>query len=91
MFELLLLGSEAVGTIGEIRHLVARLLLLHVLQRLVGGTHRLGGALRIGRGLTGVLLPAGRGITHGALRLLDLAHYVIELALLTLAETTLGT
>jgi hypothetical protein len=90
LFELLLLRSKAVGTIGEIRHLVARLLLLHVLERLIGGAHSLGRALRIGRRLAGILLPAGRGITHGALRLLDLAHHVIELALLALAETALG-
>ena len=90
LFEILLLLGEAIGAVGEVSHLAAGLLLLHVLHRLIGGLDGIRSALRILGCLAGVLLTAGGRIAHGALRLLDLAHDLIELALLALAQAALA-
>src|SRR6185312_8554102 len=56
LFELLLLLGKAIGAVGEVRHLAAGFLLLHVLHRLIGGLDGICRALRILRRLAGALL-----------------------------------
>ncbi len=83
-------ASQTLKTLfSQVAHLVAGFLLLHVLQHLVRLLHAVRRLLGIGRGLRGVLLASGRGIAHGAFRLLQLPHGLLELTGLALAEAVL--